>query len=308
MKVLHSIDDFRPDGRFLAVALGNFDGLHLGHGELISRAVARARAEGGAALLLSFWPHPLSVLGQNPPKLLADRAEKQRLAAALGVDYFLELPFTRELAAEPPAQFVEKILARSLAADLLAVGFNFHFGAGGAGDAAALRALGERFGMETQILPPFELAGELVSSSRIRGLLAAGQMRAANRLLGHEFALTGRVEKGRQLGRKLGFPTANIAAEPDLQLPAYGVYAAWAEILGERWPAVVNIGLRPTVGDFDVPTVEAHLLGASGDWYGERLRLSFAAEIRAEHKFAGLDELAAQIARDKAQALTILQA
>ena len=310
MKILQSISDFTPGARYLAVALGNFDGLHRGHAELIRRAAERAAKQGGAVMLLSFWPHPMSVLGKEPPLLLASRQEKRRQAENLGVDYFLELPFTAEFAAQSPADFVRGVLAAGLSADLLSVGFNFHFGAGGAGDAAELKRLAAAFGMETLVLPPYELDGEPVSSSRIRELLAAGQMRQANRLLGRCFALQGTVTQGRQLGRQLGFPTANMQTEADLQLPAYGVYAAVAEVGGGRYPAVVNIGLRPTVGDFDAPTVEAHILSglaAGAELYGAAMRLEFAAEIRPERKFDSLAELQAQIAKDKITALELLQ-
>ena len=308
MKILQSIADFRPDGRYLAVVLGNFDGVHLGHAELIRQAENQAQKKNGLLMLLSFWPHPLSLLGGTAPPLLTDRAEKYRLAEGLGVDYFLELPFSKSLAAKTPKQFIEEYPAHGLAANLLAVGFNFRFGAGGAGDVAALRALAAGFGIETLILPPFQLGGKPVSSSRIRSLLAAGELRAANRLLGHSFSLGGRVVEGNRLGRTLGFPTANIEVAPYMQLPAYGVYAARAQINGAELPAVVNIGLKPTVGDFTVPTVEAHLPGFNGNLYGAEMRLNFVAEIRGERKFAGLPALKKQIAADAERALAILSA
>lgn len=307
MKILNSTQGFAHDG-YLAVALGNFDGLHLGHRELLRQAKALADKHEGQLMMLTFWPHPMGVVGDGTPALLMSREEKRRAAERLGVDYLLELPFTEELAALRAEDFVEQILHEQLQADLLAVGFNFHFGAKGKGSANSLKHLGELFDMETLILPPCEIDGEAVSSSRIRELLADGQVRAANRLLDYNFALCGEVEHGQQLGRRLGFPTANMSAGAGLELPAYGVYAARATVAGAEYTAVVNIGVRPTVGEFAKPTIEAHLLDVDGlDLYGEQLRVELVAEIRRERAFAGLDELKAQMARDKAKAAEILR-
>lgn len=306
MKILHDVTEYKSSGGFLAVTLGNFDGLHLGHRRLLESAVSAAKSAQGRALLFTFWPHPARVLGNNAPPLLTDRAEKARLAEQAGIDYLLEQPFTPELAALSPADFVARYLAGALQANLLVVGYNFRFGRGGAGTAEVLRELAAERGIETLIVPPFEKDGAAVSSSRIRKLLSAGELAAANRLLGREYALAGLVMPGEKLGRKLGFPTANLQPPQSLLLPRFGVYAAYAECRGQTWPAVVNVGRRPTVGD-DLPaTVEAHLLSADGDFYGEMMHLRFYQEIRPEQKFASLDELKAQIAADCRRAREIL--
>lgn len=307
MEILQSIEEFVPKSHYLAVVLGNFDGLHLGHRELIAQAKQAAAEHNGELLLLTFFPHPMSVVGGEAPALLCSQAEKRRLIAESGVDCLLELPFTEELAALRPDDFVQKILYERLGANLLAVGFNFHFGANGRGSAHSLKSLGELFDMQTLILPPYEMDGEPVSSSRIRELLAEGRMREANRMLGREFTFDGVVEHGRALGRKLGFPTANMAVGEGLCLPAYGVYAARASVGDTEFAAVVNIGVRPTVGEFTEPTVEAHLLDVEGvDLYGRNMHLGFVAEIRAERRFDGMAELTAQIAADKESARKIL--
>ena len=306
MKILHDIAEYRPSGCFLTVSLGNFDGVHLGHRRLLESAVNAAKRAHGRSLLFTFWPHPAEVLGNNVPPLLTDRAEKARLAEAAGIDYLLVQPFTPELAALSPADFTARYLAGTLKANLLVVGYNFRFGRGGAGTAEVLRDLASSHGIETLIVPPLEMDGAAVSSSRIRQLLLAGELAEANRLLGREYVLTGLVAPGEKLGRKLGFPTANLQPSQGMLLPCFGVYAAYAECRGKKWPAVVNVGRRPTVGDALPATVEAHLLSAEGDFYGEMMRLMFYQKIRPERKFASLDELKSQIAADCRRAWEIL--
>lgn len=307
MKILHRTSEFLLSERYLAVALGNFDGLHLGHTELIRKARALADENGGELMLLTFWPHPMSVLADEAPPLLANREEKRRLAECAGVDYLLELEFTKDFSLMSAEDFVQEILHEQLGANLLAVGFNFRFGARGRGDVATLKGLDKLFDMQTLVLPPYEVDGEAVSSSAIRELLAEGKIQAANRLLGRCFAFSGVVEHGQQLGRKLGFPTANMAVGEGLALPHFGVYAARAYAGEREFAAVVNIGVRPTVGENLAPAVEAHLLDVADiDLYGQEMRVEFVAEIRSERKFADLDALKAQMAADKEMARKIL--
>jgi riboflavin kinase/FMN adenylyltransferase len=310
MKILRSITEYQPGKSFLAVTLGNFDGVHLGHQQLLKRAVAAAAENGGESMLFTFRPHPMTVLAPRPPQFLADNEEKRRAVAACGLDYMLEFPFTPQIAAQSPEYFVRFYLREMLEADLVIVGFNFHFGAGGAGSVEDLQRLGAEQGIAVEVMPPYEVGEGVVSSSRIRRLIAGGQIAAANSLLGREYVLAGEIVHGRQIGRTIGFPTANVAVDASLQLPAYGVYAAYAEFVGDEaksMPAVVNVGLRPTVGENLEPTVEVHCLGADGDFYGKNMRVRFVRELRSEQKFASLEDLQAQIARDSEQALKILQ-
>lgn len=309
MKILRSAAEFDQQAGFVAVTLGNFDGVHLGHQQLLRRAAAAARENGGVALAFTFEPHPLAVLAKQPPRLLQSRAAKRRAIAELGLDYLLELPFTAELAAVPPRAFVRQFLAPAgLAADLLVVGFNFSFGAKGEGNAETLQKLGAELGLRVEVLPPFQWEGRVVSSSWLRRLIAGGEIAMANRLLGREYALAGEVVHGRQLGRNFfGFPTANILADASMLLPAFGVYAAWAECAGRVFPAVVNVGLRPTVAENVVPTIETHCLGVDCDFYGQQMRVRFVREIRPERKFASLELLREQIAADSRTAAEILQ-
>lgn len=309
MKVLHSVKEFEHQNSFLAVTLGNFDGVHLGHQQLLRRAVGAAQKAGGVSLAFTFEPHPLAVLSQRQPQLLQSREEKRRAIAEIGLDYLLELPFTADLAQMLPEDFSMQFLSTAgLAADLVIVGFNFSFGALGAGNAHTLLQLGETHGYSVEVQPPYLQNGEVISSSWLRKLIADGQIASANRLLGREYTLNGQVVHGRQLGRKFfGFPTANILAEESMLLPAYGVYAAWAECAGGLWPAVVNVGLRPTIAENIVPTIETHCLNADCDFYGQNMRVRFVQEIRPERKFASMELLREQIAEDSKKAAKILQ-
>ena len=308
MRILRSVSEFEQQNKFLAVTLGNFDGVHLGHQQLLRLAVMEAKKRCGLSMAFTFEPHPLVVLSEQQPQLLQSRTEKSKAIAEFGLDYLLELPFTAELAAMQPKYFAEQFLGpHGLAADLLVVGFNFSFGAKGAGGPQTLQALGFEHGYRVEIVPPCQQNGGIVSSSWLRKLIAAGQIVQANQLLGREYALTGEVVHGRQLGRQFfGFPTANILATSDMLLPAFGVYAAYAECLDQTWPAVVNVGLRPTVAENIVSTIETHCLGADCDFYGQEMRVRFVQEIRSERKFASMELLREQIAADSETAAKIL--
>lgn len=308
MQILTDVSEYRREDGFLAVTLGSFDGVHLGHQELLRRARAAADAAGGRAMAFTFEPHPMQVLSAAPPRLLQTREEKRRALSASGVDMLLEFPFDRAAAAQRPEDFVREYLCEALGADLVIVGFNYHFGAGGAGNAEMLREFGEKFGFLVDVVPPYECESGVISSSLIRKLVAAGELRQADDLLGREYVLSGVVCHGRKLGRKIGFPTANVLATGSMLLPAFGVYAAWAECDGRVYPAVVNVGLRPTVNDGEdpVPTIETHCLGISEDFYGRLMRLRFVGEIRRERKFASLELLKEQIAADSRTAAEML--
>ena len=309
MRILTATSEYQREKDFLAVTLGSFDGVHLGHRELLRRTRQAADEAGGRAMALTFEPHPMKVLSDRPPQLLQTREEKRRAMAEADMDYLLEFPFDREAAAQSPEDFVRCHLHQRLGADLVVIGFNYRFGARGAGDAALLQQLGRQFGIRVEVVPPCRCELGVVSSSLIRSLVAEGRISAANALLGREYVLSGEVCHGRELGRQLGFPTANIPAAEGMLLPAFGVYAARAECAGREYPAVVNVGLRPTVtgGDDDLlPTIEAHCPGISEDFYGRRMRLRFVGEIRREQKFASLALLKEQIAADCRTALDML--
>ena len=288
------------------VCIGAFDGLHLGHRALVRRAIGRARELGVDAVALSFEPLPREFFGRtaSPSRLTLPRAKAEGLFA-LGVDVVGLLRFNARLAAMPAETFVRDVLVRGLEAREVWVGPDFRFGKGRAGDIGTLRKMGAQAGFTAHEIEPVLVDGERVSSTRIRALLAAGDFNAAAHLLGRPYAIGGRVAHGNQLGRTLGFPTANLRFGG--KVPALsGIYAARVHGVGAQpWPAVASFGTRPTVAGKE-PLLEAHLFDFDGDLYGRRIEVEFVARLRDEEKFADLPALVAQMHRDAAQARAIL--
>jgi len=269
-------------GRARRVAVGEFDGVHLGHREVI----------GGSDTVLTFEPHPLRVVRpEAAPKLLTSLETKAELIAALGVEELVVIPFDEGFAHQTPQEFVDHILVEQLHATRVSVGENFRFGHRAAGDPELLVADG-RF--ETRVVPLVEVDGEIVSSSHIRGLVLAGEVETATRFLGAPFQLRGAVVKGDQRGRTLGFPTANIIPDEALVCPGHGIYAARTS----QACAAVSIGVRPTFGTGRALLVEAYLLDWEGDLYGSELRLEFLARLRGERRFESPEALIEQMRHD----------
>ena len=288
-------------GRGSILAIGNFDGIHLGHQAILRGVVARARETGDVATVLTFEPPPLKILRpEKAPLRLSTNEQRLTWFAAGGLEAVVVLPFTMELAQVGPETFVEEILLRGLSLRAVLVGDNFCFGHRQAGNVRLLRELGMRLGFEVTIVPPVEFRGEIVSSTVIRREIAAGNVSHAARLLGRPFVLTGPVVPGTGTGRKFTFPTLNLVAEQEL-LPRDGVYITQTKIGDVSYDSVTNIGNRPTFNGAAL-SVETHLLGVSGDVHPERLKIRFWKRLRGEKKFSGADELRAQIARDIAHA------
>ena len=288
------------------VCIGAFDGLHLGHRALVRHAVTRAQNLGVPAVALSFEPLPREYFakGAPPPRLTLPRAKNEGLRA-LGIDVLGLLRFDARLAAMSAEDFVHKVLVDRLSAYEVWVGPGFRFGRDRAGDIDMLRTLGRELGFFADAIPPVSFDGECVSSTRIRAALAAGDFTTASRLLGRPYAIGGRVVRGNQLGRTLGFPTANLRLGG--RMPALsGIFAAWVHGIGTRpRQAVASCGTRPTVGGRE-PLLEAHLFDFDDDIYGRRIEVEFVARLRHEEKFADLPALVAQMQRDAAQARAIL--
>ncbi len=297
-----TIDDLQRWPRDLAfplLAIGVFDGVHVGHREILRRLVERARLRSGAAMVLTFRPHPQKVIRPSEaPMLLQTERQKLEMLKETGLDVLIRLPFTRKLSLLTPEEFAESILARHGVREIH-VGSNFRFGHRRSGDFRALDELGKRWGFEVHEIKPVCLRGERVSSTRIRRLLLEGRVAAARRLLGRAYQIQGTVVRGAGRGADIGFPTANLLPENEL-VPAVGVYSTRALINGHAFPAVTNVGFRPTVDREgpSTPVVETHLLDYVGDLYGKSMGLDFCRRIRPEIKFSGVDELKRRIERD----------
>jgi len=288
------------------VCIGAFDGLHLGHRALVRHAVARARSLEVPAVALSFEPLPREYFAQDapPPRLTLPRAKIEGLHT-LGVDVVGLLRFDARLAAMSAEDFVREMLVERLSAGEVWVGPGFRFGHGRAGDLDTLRVLGSEFGFSASQIAPVVVDGERVSSTRIRTALATGDFEMASHLLGRPYAISARVVRGNQLGRTLGFPTANLRF--GRKTPALsGIFAARVHGIGTQpWPAVASFGTRPTIDGIE-PLLEAHLFDFDGDLYGRRIEIEFVARLRDEEKFADLPALVAQMHRDAVGARAIL--
>lgn len=297
MRVYRSLQDVPRLRSDAVVTVGNFDGVHRGHQNLVRQVVGRARAVGGEAWAVTFHPHPGKVLTpDHAPPLLTTFEQRLELLAAFELDATLVLPFTRELARLSPREFVGDVLNRALAARLVYVGPNFRFGHRQAGDVAVLGELAREFGFAVEVLPPIVLRGQIVSSTLIRHLVAEGQVERAARLLGRLFALTGAVQPGAGRGRQIGVPTLNLAPEQEC-LPAGGVYIT-ETLLGRRaYPSATNVGMRPTF-DGERLVVESHLIGFEERVTEGLLETRFYRRLRAEAKFASPGALRRQIQCD----------
>jgi riboflavin kinase / FMN adenylyltransferase len=300
VRIVRDLAGLEP-GSGRAVALGTFDGVHVGHRALISEVVERARELGVSSSVATFDPMPLEVLrpGAAPPRL-STLEQRAALIAEQEPDELLVVRFDAALAALEPQQFVEQILVESMGAVWVVIGENFRFGHGAVGDASALASLGERYGFGVSAVPLQRVDGERVSSSWIRELVSQGEVDHAARLLGRDPWLEGLVERGDARGRELGVPTANLAVDAASVRPARGVYAGFAVLAGSgrRVPAAISVGWNPTFGEGRPITVEAHLLDFSGDLYDQPLRLEFRRFLRHELRFDSVDELIAQMQLD----------
>lgn len=297
MRIVRGLESVPPEPRPSAVALGVFDGVHLGHRAILGTALTRARAGGLEAVVCTFDPHPMEVLQPDrAPRPITTLDERLTLIGATGVDAVVVLAFTRELASVEPEAFVKDVLLGRLRAREIVVGYDHRFGRGARGDARLLQALGDRLGFKAHVVPPMTVQGEAVSSTGIRAALQRGDVDTAARALGRPYSIAGPVTAGAGRGRTLGFPTANIEAERPVLL-ARGVYRARLHVDDRQHAAVVNIGVRPTFGETAL-AVEAHLLDFSGDLYGRRVRLDVLERLRDEMRFASVEDLKAQVTRD----------
>ncbi len=290
-------------------ATGFFDGVHLGHRKVISAVCDEAVKRGEKSQIISFWPHPRSVLRQDAStlRLLTSLEEKKSLFKGIGVDDVCIFDFTKEFSRQSTAEFVENCLKRKCGVKTLVVGYDHKFGHNPAETQAEMIEICRNHGLEVIRLDEFIYKGEVISSTKIRNLLDKGEVETANEYLGYRYGIKGVVVSGKHLGRTIGFPTANLNLyDPLKMIPENGVYAVFVEVEGKTYIGICNIGLRPTVGENTERTIETYILDFDEDIYGLDMKLEFVGRIRNERKFGSLDGLREQLGKDTAYARELL--
>ena len=293
------------------VTIGTFDGVHLGHQKVISKLKNFASDHGGESVIFTFYPHPRMVTNPNETnlRLLTTLAEKQKLFAESGIDHFIVYPFTRAFSELTYEEFVKQILVDRLKVHCLVVGYDHRFGKNREGSFEDLQKCAEKYGFEIEKLEALLIDQADVSSTLIRNALEQGAIEKANKYLGYNYTLHGTVVEGYRVGRKIGFPTANIEASDKYKLiPGYGVYAVKVIIDGQMYKGMLNIGVRPTFNkNADNRSIEVHLFDFHNDIYNKEITLIFIGKIREEQRFNGIEELTEQLKKDKITALKILR-
>lgn len=293
-ETLNSISGIEP----AAVALGNFDGVHLGHQELIRQAVARAKEKGLKAAVFTFSNHPKDLLPKEKKvKNILVKADKEKIIESLGVDYLFNVPFTKEIMTMSPQDFVEQLLIGRFNMKSAFCGFNYHFGFKAQGNPQVLREMGAVRGYEVTEIPPYKIKGDVVSSSLIRTLIASGQVEKCETYMGRNYYIGGEVVVGNRLGKKLGFPTSNLVIDPSMVTPPNGVYVTYCDYNGVRYPSVTNVGIKPTIGHYN-KNVETHIFNFDKELYGKQITVEFLKKTRDEVKFDNVTDLSEQILRD----------
>lgn len=307
MKVFRSIQEIPYQGNSY-ITIGTFDGIHLGHRKIIEELVWRAQQEKYRSVLVTFSPHPQTVVRSRkvPIDLITPLDEKLKILEELGLDVVLIVPFTQELSRTDPKTFVKDILVRVVGIRGFIIGYNHAFGRERMGSAELLKELGEQFGFSVDVVEPVKIDSKAVSSTRIRHLLKKGLIRQGNRLLGRNYSLEGIVKKGKSLGKKFGFPTANIDVNEKKKLiPGDGVYAVMVQVVSERLPGMANIGYKPTL-EGTQREIEVHIHNFSGDIYDKKLKVEFIDRIRDERQFDSIENLVTQIELDRKMSIELL--
>jgi riboflavin kinase/FMN adenylyltransferase len=308
MNVIHSVQELNAASRKTCVAIGVFDGVHLGHQQVIRQTLADAEQHEALAVVVTFDKHPNSIVAPDRvPPLIYSLPQKLRAIAALGVDAAWLIRFDESFSRQTGEDFVRAMARDCGHLHSVCVGTEFTFGHKRSGNVALLKSLGAELHFGVHGIAAVSLVGQPVSSTRIRQAVRAGEFDTASQMLGRGYSLAGPVVKGEQLGRRLGFPTANVDTR-GLALPPNGVYAVHVHTDGQLFRAVLNIGVRPTISpNANLPRVEAHLLGFCGELYGKELEITFVGKLRDEQKFASRDALTEQVARDIEQAQNLFE-
>ena len=280
------------------IALGNFDGVHMGHQEIINKTVKSAEAAGLKSAVFTFSNHTRTLIkGMKPVKNIQYPHEKAKMIESLGVDYLFDIPFTTEIMQMSPEEFIDEILVQKMKIREAYCGFNYTFGHKASGNPEVLMHEGLKRGFGIHVQEAYKIDGIIVSSTYIREQIAKGNMEECNRFLGREYYIGGKVISGNRLGRTIGFPTCNIDADSSMAIPPNGVYITHCNVNGTVYPSITNIGVKPTVGTFD-RNIETHLFGFDYEIYGQYITVSFVRQMREELKFDSVEELTKQIERD----------
>ncbi|GAB2535026.1 bifunctional riboflavin kinase/FAD synthetase [Rufibacter soli] len=307
MIVIRELSQF-PSLAHAVVTSGTFDGVHVGHQKILSRLIETARQSHGQSVVITYWPHPRMVLHpeDNSLRLLSTIEERIEALRLFGVDYLLILPFTREFAQLSSEEYIQQILINTIHTKKLVIGYDHRFGKNREGGFEYLQQNAGRYGFEVEEIPRQDVDAVGVSSSKIRTALEMGDVETATRYLGRPYSITGTVVQGKQLGRTIGFPTANIEVSEKTKLvPAHGVYAVKVKTSQGDYKGMLNIGTRPTV-DGTHQTIEVHLFNFQADLYGQEITVSFMAYLRPEQKFSGVEALTLQLRQDRTLALQVL--
>ncbi len=305
MKIHYDLESI-PTLLRTAVTTGTFDGVHLGHKTIIERLISAAKNIDGESVLLTFYPHPRMVLfpDDDQIKMLNTPLEKEQLLQACGIDHLVVIPFTKEFSRLSSLEFVRNILSNALKAKKLVIGYDHHFGRNREGSFAHLLEFGSLYGFEVEEIPAQDIDHVAISSSKIRQALVSGDLSTANNYLGYEYSITGKVIKGKQLGRTIGYPTANIEINDKYKLiPAIGVYAVKVKYSTQLFDGMLSIGKNPTVTANGPLTIEVNIFDFNHEIYHKEITIYFYKKLRDEEKYDSLDELKAQLAVDKENAI-----
>lgn len=308
MKVIHNIEEFWPS-RPIVLTQGTFDGVHFGHKKILRHVVSEAKKVAGESVLLTFYPHPRLVLypDENELKLLTTIEEKVELVAELGIDYLIIMPFTKELSRLKSNDFVRDILVEKLQVRKLIIGYDHRFGRNREGGLKEMKVYAETYNFELEEIPAQDIEESIVSSTKIRKALLAGDIAVANEYLGKPYTISGKVEEGLQRGTTIGFPTANIRVSSSYKLiPKNGVYAVWVYIGQNRMPGMLNIGYNPTFEDKKW-SIEVHIFDFEENIYHKEISLSFVAFTREEQNFEGVKSLKKQLSKDEKEIRKLLK-
>jgi riboflavin kinase/FMN adenylyltransferase len=293
-RTLEEITEIEPT----AVAVGNFDGVHLGHQKLIGKTVEFAREHGLKSAVFTFSNHPRNLIKTaSPVKNILYQHEKAEIIASLGVDYMIDIPFTKEIMEMDPVAFVQNLLLEKANMKAVFCGFNYTFGYKAEGNTDVLRNIGMDKGFSVNVMPPFMIDDNIVSSTLIRTLIASGQVERCKRYMGRNYEIAGEVVVGNRLGRKLGFPTSNLVIDKSMVTPPNGVYVTLCDYNGVKYPSVTNVGVKPTIGKYN-KNVETHIFDFNKELYGKQIVVEFLKKTRDEVKFDNVQDLSEQIVRD----------